>query len=138
MNGRRCSIRSRAWLTMRDNRAAVPLWVGIGLVLTVQGRSMEPTLCPGDVVLAIRQHRPFRVNQVALVSIEGSYVVKRIAIIEGSWCYLGVESPVRLGSNPMADRTDHRGAWPRVSRAPPLACRDAAPRKSNLGTGRAR
>ena len=93
MNGRRCSIRSRAWLTMRDNRAAVPLWVGIGLVLTVQGRSMEPTLCPGDVVLAIRQHRPFRVNQVALVSIEGSFVVKRIAIIEGSWCYLGVESP---------------------------------------------
>jgi signal peptidase I len=55
------------------------------LFVTVVGKSMEPTLDPGDRVIALRRRlaRPLRVGDIVVLREDGRNLVKRVAAIGG-------------------------------------------------------
>src|SRR6185369_5808436 len=80
---------------MEESLPAPALWLGLGLIARVQGRSMEPTLSAGDLVFVLRPYRRPKPGQVVLAWAGDRSIIKRIAAYDPlrDWYNLGVESP---------------------------------------------
>lgn len=69
----------------------------------VTGRSMRPTLAPGDRLLVRRRPTRVQVGDLVVVRMpDGIEAVKRLAGVEGDEVALGVRGRVRLGAGEVA------------------------------------
>jgi signal peptidase I len=101
-------------------------------VVEVRGRSMAPTLLPGDRLLVVRTGRPARRGEIVLAPDPrepGRELVKRVVVVDREWAVLHGDNPARstdartFGPVP-ADSLAWRVAlryWPRhrAGRVPP-------------------
>lgn len=60
----------------------------------VQGESMRPAFCPGDIVIYNRLAKAYAPGDVVVFAYRGGDVVKRVAALEGDSVELGAEGEV--------------------------------------------